>query len=167
MEGKVGNMKFAMAAVSSALVISGLTYARGASTTAPAEIRQKDSAWVNRKAARMDADTRYLRFERRLDSLWNDSLEVWNSPGSIYRRVLDDARTARDHTKVALELWKTVPDNSASGLWESSRAQTEMSLDSLERILISADSISNSERTRRDKKPSEGKKKAHGRERRQ
>lgn len=152
-------MKFAIAVVSSTLLVVGWKHAWGAGTGAPAEIRRKDSAWVNRKATVMDADTRYLRLERRLDSLWSDSLEVWNSPGSMYRRVLADARTARDHTKVALELWKTLPESSTSGLWESSRAKMEMSLDSLERFLISADSISDSERTRRDKKHGKGKKK--------
>lgn len=149
MEGLVGSMRRAVAGVSSALLILGMSHAWAAGTRASVEIREKDSAVVDRKAARMKAGARYLRLERRLDSLWNDSLKVWNSPGTIYRRVLSDARTARDHTKVALDLWKTVPDASTSGLWESSRAKTDLTLESLERILISADSISGSAEARR------------------
>lgn len=87
----------------------------------------------DRAARRRELQDRFTRTSRRLDSLERDTLyRVGRSP--VYSRLLREARTRRDHTQYALDLFG-YSDTTDPTAWEVARARAQDSLDSLDRFL--------------------------------
>jgi|GEM_PF-4712825 len=100
----------------------------------------QDSLRMFRSNAQTRMDTVYAALEKRLDSLWMDSLNVPSRYKVPYRRILEEARTVKDNTKVYLDELRVSPEAVTPQIWEEMRARADYSLDSLRRLFISADS---------------------------
>lgn len=115
----------------------GGTDSREPSTSAEG---RKDTAEASRSEVGRSLESEYGMLESSLDSLWQDSLDVRSDMREQYRRILREARTVKDNSKVYLDELLVSTQGVTPEIWEEIRARTEMSLDSLRRLLISADS---------------------------
>lgn len=87
-------------------------------------------------------ESAYAELENRLDGLWGDSLSIRISMRNQYRRILSDARPVKDNTNVRLkEELRVSSEGVTPEIWEEIRPRTELTLDSLRRLFISADSM--------------------------
>ncbi|MDQ3001132.1 MAG: hypothetical protein M3Y08_07715 [Fibrobacterota bacterium] len=100
----------------------------------------EDTVLRIRRDAHSRLQTSYDELKDRLDRLWGDSLNVDSPNSGQYRRILQDARAVRDNTKVQLEKFRLSSEGVTPEIWEEIRARTELSLDTLRRFYISADS---------------------------
>lgn len=99
-----------------------------------------DSTYRMRRDVQSRLESAYDSLEARMDSLWGDSLNIHASMRNQYRRILNDARTVKDNTKVHLEELRVSSEGVTPEIWEEIRARAQLSLDSLRRLFISADS---------------------------
>jgi hypothetical protein len=88
----------------------------------------------------MRLDSAFGNLDTRLDSLLKDSLNARISGRIDYERLLNEAKTARDNTKVRLKDLRVSVEGVTPEIWERLRGNAEMSIDSLRRLFISADS---------------------------
>lgn len=107
-----------------------------------------DSARAERKAYLRDMREKLGEIDRRLDRALADSLARY-SADSVYRRqVLAKARTERDHVETLMDDLAAVEGSIAPAPWDSLKASLQISLDSLQRLYLAADSSGKAEAAR-------------------
>jgi hypothetical protein len=103
---------------------------------------ESDTGRVIRREIQAKLESAYSELETRLDDIWADSLNVRAGMRTQYRRVIDEANTVKDNTKVFLEELKVSSEGITPEIWESLRARAETSLDSLRALIQAADTLS-------------------------
>lgn len=103
-----------------------------------------DTARLVRREHHARLERAYAELEKRLDAIWADSLNVRTGMRDQYRRLLGDAVTVKDNTKVFLEELRVSSEGVTPAIWERLRARAELSLDSLRALLQAADTLSGS-----------------------
>lgn len=115
----------------------------GAGANSAARVGE-DSIASDHARAKTALQARYAEVDRRLDSLWRDSLAMQGRNEKIYRRLLEEARTRRDKTQTSIALLDGPADTTDPSAWEILRSRAEESMDSLETSLFSVDSAAGS-----------------------
>jgi len=114
--------------------------AEASRSAAPDTGRQANLPQASRQETRKGLEIKYSELERILDSLGRDSLAVQVGMRGQYRRTLREARTAKDNTRVFLDELRVSERGVTPEIWEEIRAKADLSLDSLRRLILSADS---------------------------
>ena len=110
--------------------------------TAAAVPEEGDTSRILRRELEARLERSYSELEERLDDIWADSLNVRAGMRAQYRRIVEEANTVKDNTKVFLEELRVSSEGVTPEIWERLRSRAELSLDSLRALLQSADTLS-------------------------